>query len=97
MCAKAAKIRKTRSALEPAIEEELRRRTVSTAFGAKTASGPDPKSLYEVYGNASITFQGSHAFRAYAALKNWIMSSGDAKLLYLQSKLNEPGEVETWE
>ena len=46
-------------------------RIVFTAPGAKTASGLDPKDLYEALGNAPITFQGSRALRAYAALKGW--------------------------
>ena len=94
--AKAAEINKTVAALEAALAEELRCRIVFTAPGAKTASGLDPKALYEVLGNAPITFQGSRALRAYAALKGWTISSRDAKSAYLQSKLNEPGEVETW-
>ena len=58
---------------------DIRVRTVFTAPRARTLSGLDIGALYDEVTASPITFQGSRALRAYAALKGYVISSRDAK------------------
>ena len=72
--------------------EELRCRIVYTAPRAYSSSGLDVHDLYDEISSSPITFQGSRALRAYAALKGFVLSSRDATSAYLQAKLQRPGK-----
>ena len=75
-------------------DADLRCRVVFTAPRARTSSGLDIQCLYDEISASPITFQGSRAIRAYAALRGFKISSRDAKSAYLQSKLRRPGTTD---